>query len=63
MNFKLKKDGDFKYIDEGKGSPLIFLHGNPTSSYLWRNIIKNLKVNLKIIQKLEQKGFIQNILD
>ena len=37
------------YIDEGKGSPLIFLHGNPTSSYLWRNIIKNLKSNYRCI--------------
>ena len=27
------------YIDEGEGDPVIFLHGNPTSSYLWRNII------------------------
>jgi len=27
------------YIDEGQGNPVIFIHGNPTSSYLWRNII------------------------
>ena len=27
------------YIDEGQGDPTVFLHGNPTSSYLWRNII------------------------
>jgi len=27
------------YIDEGIGDPILFLHGNPTSSYLWRNII------------------------
>jgi haloalkane dehalogenase len=27
------------YIDEGQGDPILFLHGNPTSSYLWRNII------------------------
>jgi pimeloyl-ACP methyl ester carboxylesterase len=28
------------YVEEGKGNnPLLFLHGNPTSSYLWRNII------------------------
>ena len=30
------------YIDEGKGDPILFLHGNPTSSYLWRNIIPYL---------------------
>ena len=27
------------YIDEGAGDPIIFLHGNPSSSYEWRNII------------------------
>jgi len=30
------------YIEEGKGDPILFLHGNPTSSYLWRNIIPHL---------------------
>ncbi|MGH1416163.1 MAG: haloalkane dehalogenase [Pelagimonas sp.] len=27
------------YVDEGAGDPVVFFHGNPTSSYLWRNII------------------------
>ncbi|MFQ6083397.1 MAG: haloalkane dehalogenase [Candidatus Aminicenantia bacterium] len=30
------------YVDEGSGDPILFLHGNPTSSYLWRNIIPHL---------------------
>ena len=30
------------YIDEGVGDPILFLHGNPTSSYLWRNIIPHV---------------------
>ena len=30
------------YIDEGEGDPILALHGNPTSSYLWRNIIPHL---------------------
>jgi haloalkane dehalogenase len=30
------------YIDEGRGDPIVFLHGNPTSSYLWRNVIPHL---------------------
>jgi haloalkane dehalogenase len=30
------------YIEMGKGDPILFLHGNPTSSYLWRNIIPYL---------------------
>ncbi len=27
------------YVEAGEGDPIVFLHGNPTSSYLWRNII------------------------
>ena len=30
------------YVDEGSGDPIVLLHGNPTSSYLWRNIIPYL---------------------
>jgi len=30
------------YIDEGEGTPFLFLHGNPTSSYLWRNVIPHV---------------------
>ena len=31
------------YVDSGSGDPIIFLHGNPTSSYLWRNITPYLE--------------------
>jgi haloalkane dehalogenase len=31
------------YIEEGEGEPILFLHGNPTWSYLWRNVIPHLK--------------------
>jgi len=27
------------YIDEGVGDAIVFQHGNPTSSYLWRNVM------------------------
>jgi pimeloyl-ACP methyl ester carboxylesterase len=27
------------YIEEGRGMPVLFVHGNPTSSYLWRNVL------------------------
>ena len=30
------------YVEAGDGDPIVFLHGNPTSSYLWRNIIPHL---------------------
>jgi len=39
----LEIDGSsIHYIEEGSGDPILFLHGNPTSSYLWRNIIPHL---------------------
>lgn len=31
------------YVDVGSGDPIVFLHGNPTSSYLWRNVIPHLE--------------------
>ncbi len=31
------------YVDVGEGDPIVLLHGNPTSSYLWRNVIPELK--------------------
>jgi len=35
-------DTEMSYVDTGEGDPVVFLHGNPTSSYLWRNIIPYL---------------------
>lgn len=32
-------DSEISYVDVGQGEPVVFLHGNPTWSYLWRNII------------------------
>src|SRR5215213_11460812 len=32
-------DTNMAYVDVGDGDPIVFLHGNPTPSYLWRNII------------------------
>jgi haloalkane dehalogenase len=32
-------DSEISYVDTGTGDPVVFLHGNPTSSYLWRNVI------------------------
>ena len=31
------------YYEAGTGDPIVFLHGNPTSSYLWRNIIPHVQ--------------------
>lgn len=36
-------DTEIAYIDTGTGAPIVFLHGNPTSSYLWRNVIPHVE--------------------
>ena len=36
-------DSDMAYVHTGSGDPVVFLHGNPTSSYLWRNIIPHVE--------------------
>ena len=37
-------DGErMAYIDVGEGDPIVFAHGNPTSSYLWRNVMPHLE--------------------
>ncbi len=33
------------YVDVGEGDPVVFLHGNPTFSYLWRNVIPHVMGN------------------
>ena len=30
---------EMAYVEVGKGDPIVLLHGNPTSSYLWRNVL------------------------
>ncbi|MEQ8675019.1 MAG: haloalkane dehalogenase [Aggregatilineales bacterium] len=35
-------DSEMSYVDVGDGDTIVFLHGNPTSSYLWRNIIPHV---------------------
>ena len=37
------KDLSMAYVEVGEGDPIVFLHGNPTSSYLWRNVIPHLE--------------------
>lgn len=34
---------EISYVDTGTGEPVVFLHGNPTSSYLWRNVIPHVE--------------------
>jgi haloalkane dehalogenase len=35
---------DMAYVEVGEGDPIVFLHGNPTSSYLWRKVIPHMDV-------------------
>jgi haloalkane dehalogenase len=37
------------YLEHGVGDPIVFLHGNPTSSYLWRNIMPHLEGQGRLI--------------
>lgn len=37
------------YVDQGEGDPILFLHGQPTSSYLWRNIMPFLEGKGRIL--------------
>src|SRR5436189_77851 len=34
---------EMAYVEVGKGDPIVLLHGNPTSSYLWRNVLPHLR--------------------
>jgi cis-3-alkyl-4-acyloxetan-2-one decarboxylase len=40
---------DMHFIDEGKGEPLVFLHGDPTWGYLWRKMVAPLSRNHRCI--------------
>jgi len=40
---------ELAYVDAGSGEPILFLHGNPTSSYLWRNVMPYLAKDARII--------------
>jgi haloalkane dehalogenase len=34
---------EMAYVEVGQGHPIVLLHGNPTSSYLWRNVLPHLQ--------------------
>ena len=40
---------EMAYVDVGAGDPIVFLHGNPTSSFLWRNIIPHLSAGARCL--------------
>ena len=48
-HFKVVNGKHLAYIEEGHGDPIVLLHGNPTSSYLWRNVIPELTASGRVI--------------
>src|SRR5258705_8603015 len=34
---------EMAYVEVGEGDPIVLLHGSPTSSYLWRNVLPHLQ--------------------
>ena len=42
-------EGKVHYLDEGEGAPILFLHGNPTWSFLYRGVIIRLRKNFRCI--------------
>ena len=43
LQYREVKGSRMAYIDEGEGEAIVFAHGNPTSSYLWRNIMPHVE--------------------
>lgn len=50
------RDGHIHYVDEGEGPTVLLLHGNPTWSYLYRNVIKELRGECRLVA-LDYPGF------
>ncbi|MFD1957697.1 alpha/beta fold hydrolase [Paenibacillus thailandensis] len=50
------RDGTIHYIDEGSGPAVLLLHGNPTWSYLYRNVIRELSGECRLIA-IDYPGF------
>ena len=42
-------DSRIAYVEAGKGNPVLFIHGNPTSSYLWRNVMPHVESRGRVI--------------
>ncbi|WP_419195099.1 haloalkane dehalogenase [Novipirellula herctigrandis] len=47
--FKTIHGKQMAYIEQGEGDPIVFLHGNPTSSYLWRNVMPHMEGKGRLI--------------
>ena len=48
-NYAKIKGHDYHYIDEGKGEPIVMVHGNPTWSFLFRRLIQDLSDSCRVV--------------
>jgi pimeloyl-ACP methyl ester carboxylesterase len=46
----LDLDGhDYHYVDEGRGTPVLLVHGNPTWSFYWRHVVRDLRAAHRVV--------------
>ena len=55
-NFFKTPGGSLHYIDEGRGQPVVMVHGNPTWSFLYRSLIRRLQVGYRCVA-MDHLGF------
>lgn len=55
-NFLQLEMGKMHYIDEGRGPPIVMVHGNPTWSFLYRHLVKGLSKKYRCIA-IDHIGF------
>lgn len=48
-NWMTLPEGRYHYVDEGQGKPLLFVHGNPTWSFYWRELVAALRPRYRAI--------------
>ncbi|WP_099022037.1 haloalkane dehalogenase [Mycolicibacterium palauense] len=49
LKYKTVAGKQMAYVDEGEGDAIVFAHGNPTSSYLWRNVMPHLQGHGRLV--------------
>lgn len=47
--FEVGRGVKLHYLDEGRGDPLVMLHGNPTWSFYWRNLVTAFSSTNRVI--------------
>lgn len=57
LRFFNSREGKIAYVDEGKGPVILLIHGVPTSSWLYRNIIPGLAESGKRVIAIDMLGY------